>query len=104
MATVMVLVNWDHHYDLDKEVPVLTIPKDYLLLLVFAALVVSSTLGLILAVANQIHTLWSFNFILLLYLPHIKTLSIDRIEYEREPSFQDNIENMINAKINIYTN
>ena len=27
----------------------------------------------------------------------IKTLSIDRIEYEREPSFQDNIENMINA-------
>lgn len=27
----------------------------------------------------------------------IKTLSIDRIEYEREPSFQDNIENMINT-------
>jgi len=73
----MVLANWDHHYDLDKEVRVLTIPKDYLLLLVLAALVVSSTLGLILAVANQIHTLWSFSFILLLSLPHIKTLSID---------------------------
>jgi len=73
----MVLANWDHHYDLDKEVRMLTIPKDYLLLLVLSALVVSFTLGLTSIIVNQIHTLWSLNFILLLYILYIKVLSVD---------------------------
>jgi hypothetical protein len=45
VATVMVLANWDHHYDLDKEVLVLTIPQDSLLF-VLVSLVVSFLLGL----------------------------------------------------------
>jgi len=72
----MVLANWDHHYDLDKEVRVLTIPKDYLLLLVLAALVVGSTLGLILASMNQIYNFWSFSFVLLPLLSCVKVLKI----------------------------
>ena len=78
MATVMVLVNWDHHYDLDKEVRVLTIPKDYLLLLllVLTALVVGSILGLILASMNQIYNFWSFSFVLLPLLSCVKVLKI----------------------------
>jgi nitrate reductase gamma subunit len=72
----MVLANRDHHYDLDKEVRVLTIPKDYLLLLVLAALVVGSTLGLILASMNQIYNFWSFSFVLLLLMSCVKEIKI----------------------------
>jgi hypothetical protein len=45
VATVMVLANWDHHYDLDKEVHVLTIPQDSLLF-VLVSLVAAFILGL----------------------------------------------------------
>ena len=47
VATVMVLANWDHHHDLDKEVSVLTIPKNHFLLLAVSVVVASSTLGFV---------------------------------------------------------
>ena len=64
VATVMVLANWDHHYDLDKEVRMLTIPKDYLLLLVFVGLVIGFSLAVIQTVSILNCSLWLFGFIL----------------------------------------
>jgi hypothetical protein len=73
----MVLANWDHHYDLDKEVSVLTIPKDYLLLLVFTIVIVSVSLSLALTASNRAYASQLLNFFLPLLSLKPKKLKIN---------------------------
>lgn len=76
VATVLVLANWDHHYDLDKEVRMLTIPKQHLLLLlVIIALVFSVTVGITSSTVGTDCCLWlsTFSSTMLLFVTSIKT-------------------------------